>query len=138
MPTKLRNFLAVIAGMLTGVFVNSGILELWQLYVPPPAGFSSKGISEMASTMYLLSLKDFIGPLLAHAMGTFVGAVLAARIGRGHPLRMTLPIAFLFFCAGAYMVYELPSPLWFNITDLTLAYFPMAILATRLFRGKKY
>jgi hypothetical protein len=35
---------------------------------------------------------------------------------------------------GVYMVNILPSPMWFNVLDLGLAYFPMAFLGYRLGR----
>jgi hypothetical protein len=129
MSNRARNLLAVLAGIIGGMFVNSGILELANTFFPPPPGVDQSSLEGMAATMYLLSLKDFVGPFLAHAFGTLVGAIIAIRAGRGYPLRLALPVAFAFFIGGAYMVYRLPAPIWFNIADLTLAYFPMAILA---------
>lgn len=133
MSNRTRNLLAVLAGIIGGMFANSGILELAIVILPPPAGVDQSSIEKMAATMYLLSFKDFIGPFLAHAMGTLVGSVIAIRISRGNPLRVALPVAFLFFIGGALMVYQLPAPMWFNIADLTVAYFPMALLAHAMF-----
>jgi hypothetical protein len=38
-------------------------------------------------------------------------------------------VAGLFFFGGAYMVSVLPAPIWFNVLDLVVAYFPMMYLA---------
>jgi hypothetical protein len=50
---------------------------------------------------------------------------------------MVMLIASLFFAGGIYMVMLLPSPLWFNLTDLILAYFPMAFLGYYLLKKKQ-
>jgi hypothetical protein len=50
---------------------------------------------------------------------------------------MVMLIASLFFVGGIYMVMLLPSPLWFNLTDLILAYFPMAYLGYYLLKKKQ-
>jgi hypothetical protein len=41
-------------------------------------------------------------------------------------------VAGLFFFDGAYMVSVLPAPIWFNVLDLVVAYFPMMYLAQLL------
>ena len=61
-------------------------------------------------------------------MGTFVGALVAAIIAATHKMPIVIIISSLFFLGGAFMVYLLPSPMWFNIVDLVLAYFPMGFL----------
>jgi VIT1/CCC1 family predicted Fe2+/Mn2+ transporter len=82
--------------------------------------------------MDLMGPEHFLMPFIAHALGTLAGAMLAARLSNA--LRPALSIGFLFFLGGAYMIYILPSPLWFSIADLMLAYLPMAWLGYRLGR----
>jgi hypothetical protein len=45
-------------------------------------------------------------------------------------------IAGLFFAGGLYMVFILPAPLWFDLTDLIIAYFPMAFIGYKLAKRK--
>jgi hypothetical protein len=47
-------------------------------------------------------------------------------------MQISLIIGSLFFVGGLQMVMELPSPMWFNVLDLGLAYFPMVWLGHRL------
>lgn len=131
MNKSVINFLAILAGMVVGAFANSGIISLGLMVIPFPQGADS-----ITSAMPMLSPKDFIFPFLAHALGTLTGSIVAVRLGKGHPLRLALPVSTLFFFGGVYMVNLLPSPLWFNVLDLSLAYFPMAWLAVRL-AGRK-
>lgn len=129
MNKSLINFFAIVAGMLVGGFTNTGIISLGPIIIPAPEGADFSTAESLAAAMPMLSARHFIFPFLAHAIGTLVGCVVAIRIGKGHPLRLALPVSVLFFLGGAYMVNILPSPLWFNVLDLSLAYFPMAWLA---------
>ena len=137
MKYNLMSFLAVVAGALIGGLVNSGIISIGPLVIPPPEGADFSTQESLAASMPLLSAQHFIFPFLAHALGTLVGCIVAVRIGKGHPLRLALPVSLLFFIGGAWMVNQLPSPLWFNIADLSLAYFPMAWLAARIASRKR-
>lgn len=123
------NFLAILAGMLVGSFTNLGITKLGPVLIPLPDGVDLSTEESLITAMPLLSPRHFISIFLAHAVGTLVGCVVAVLVGKGHPLRLALPVSTLFFLGGAYMVNILPSPLWFNVLDLSLAYFPMAWLA---------
>ena len=71
-------------------------------------------------------------PFLAHALGTFVGAFLAAKIATTHQLKFALVIGVIFFYGGIQMSIQLPAPLWFDIADIGFAYIPMAYLGYRL------
>lgn len=127
MKPGLKRILAVITGMAVGSTVNMLILHTGTTYlIPPPAGADISTPEALAASMPLFQAKHFIFPFLAHALGTLVGAVAAALISPLSPLRTGLPVGLLFLLGGAYMVYELPSPAWFNVLDLTCAYIPMA------------
>jgi hypothetical protein len=109
----IKNILAVIAGLIIGACVNMGILMLFMKLIPP-----------------IFELQNFIGPFLAHALGTFVGAFIVAVITKN--LRLSLIIGFSFLIGGAMEVASLSAPLWFNVLDLVLAYIPMAYLGFKL------
>jgi hypothetical protein len=47
-------------------------------------------------------------------------------------MKISLGIGFLFLLGGIMMVYMLPGPVWFAITDLAVAYVPMAWLGGKL------
>jgi hypothetical protein len=76
--------------------------------------------------------KHFLMPFLAHALGTFVGAFIAAKIAATSKMVIAIAIGIVFMIGGIMMVMMLPSPLWFDATDLALAYIPMAYLGSRL------
>jgi hypothetical protein len=82
--------------------------------------------------MHLFEPKHFIFPFLAHALGTFVGAVIATLIAPGKSPIAASIVGGLFFLGGLANVFMLPSPAWFNAVDLLLAYAPAAWVGHRV------
>jgi hypothetical protein len=76
----------------------------------------------------LMEPKHFVIPWLAHALGTWVGALLISWWQPKWSLWGVLAVGGVFFVGGLMMVQLVPAPLWFVVLDLGLAYFPMAFL----------
>jgi hypothetical protein len=128
----IRNILAVIIGIVVGSVVNMSIINISSSLIPPPNGVDVTTFEGLNATMHLFEPKHFLMPFLAHALGTFFGALLAALIAATHKMKFALSIGFLFLIGGAMNVYMLPSPLWFSVLDLIVAYIPMAYFAGKL------
>ena len=128
----IRNVLALLAGAAIGGLLNGSIIMISGNIIPPPAGVDVTTEAGLKAGLHLFEPKHFIMPLLAHAIGTFVGALACVRIAVSMKMVLALMIGVLFFAGGAQMVMILPAPMWFNITDLVLAYIPMAFLAARV------
>lgn len=132
MHPVLRNILFVLLSIFAGGLVNMAIIMVSGSIIPPPEGADLTTTEGLKASMHLFGPKNFIMPFLAHALGTFVGAYLAARLVPSRGMAIALGIGVLNFIGGAMMVAQLPSPLWFNVLDLGVAYLPMAYLAARL------
>lgn len=132
MQPILRNILAVIAGIFIGSFVNMGIIMISGSIIPPPNGADVTTMEGLKATMHLFEPKHFIFPFLAHALGTLVGALLAARFAANNHMRFALAIGVFFLIGGITSVYMLPSPLWYTVVDLVGAYLPMGYLGGKL------
>ncbi|MES2619594.1 MAG: hypothetical protein V4615_01995 [Bacteroidota bacterium] len=128
MNPTLRNILAVIAGVIFGSIVNMSIIMSSGNIIPPPAGVDLTNMESLKTNMHLFQPKHFLLPFLAHALGTFAGALITALIAVSHQMKFAIGIGVWFLIGGIANVFMLPSPLWFTITDLALAYFPMAFL----------
>ncbi len=137
MNSILRNTLAFIVGTIVGALCNGLIIQLGPLIIPNPEGVDNSSMESLKNTIHLFQAKHFIVPFLAHSIGTFIGAFLAVKLCVSHHLKIALIISALFFIGGAYMVKLLPAPMWFNVTDLVLAYFPMGYLAFVLGKRKQ-
>ncbi len=132
----VRNILAVLAGLFSGGLLNMGIILISGSVIPPPEGANLTTPEGLAAAMPLMQPIHFLMPFLAHALGTLFGAWVSTFVANKNQLTVALIIGALFFVGGAINVAMLPSPLWFNVVDLVLAYFPMAYLALKL-RGVK-
>lgn len=134
----LRNVLAVIAGIVGGSVLNMGIIMMSGSVIPPPEGADVTTTESLKASMHLFEPRHFIMPFLAHALGTFAGAFLAALIAATHQMKFALAIGFFFLAGGIASVFMLPSPTWFTVLDLAGAYIPMAWLGGKLaLRTKK-
>ena len=128
----VRNILAVIAGLVVGGAVNMGIIMISGSIIPPPEGVDNTTMEGLKAGMHLFQPKHFILPFLAHALGTFVGALLAAIIAATHKMKFALSIGIFFLVGGIANVIMLPSPTWFTVVDIAGAYIPMSYLARKL------
>jgi hypothetical protein len=132
MKPILKNTLAILSGLIIGSIVNMAIITYGPIIIPPPIGADVTTEEGLKTAMTLFEPKHFIMPFLAHAIGTFVGAFLTYNIAANYKLLLTYILALFFLAGGIYMVFILPSPLWFSAIDLIAAYIPMAYLAIKL------
>lgn len=132
MKIILKNILAVVIGLFVGATVNMGLINISGSIIPPPAGADTTTMEGLKAAMELFEAKHFIFPFLAHALGTLVGASLAALIAGSHQLKFAMVIGVFFLIGGITMVFQVPSPLWFSVLDLGVAYLPMAWIGWKI------
>ncbi len=132
----IKNILTVIAGLIFGSFVNMGIIMISSHIITPPEGADVTTMEGLKASIHLFQPKHFIFPFLAHALGTFFGAFLTAKICANHKIQYSLVISAFFLAGGIANILMLPSPIWFTVLDLVGAYIPMGYIAGKL-AGKK-
>jgi hypothetical protein len=132
MRTFARNFLAFVLGFLVGSLVNMGLVKLGPMVFPLPAGLDMTTPEGLKAAMPQLQPQHFIFPFLAHALGTFVGALIACRAASSHGHLFAWLIGGLTMLGGIVASVMFPAPIWFKVVDLTFAYLPMAWLAIQL------
>lgn len=133
---KLRNILAIIAGLVIGSIVNMSLIMLSGKVILLPEGIDNTTTEGLAKGIHLFEPKHFLFPFLAHALGTFAGAWITTKLSISKKIINPLIVGGFFLIGGISMVFQLPAPIWFNIPDLIFAYIPMAYLGYVL--GKKY
>lgn len=134
MRAFLKGLLAVVVGLVVGSAVNMGLILLGARVVPAPAGVDTTTSEGLAAAMPLLGPAHFVFPFLAHALGTFAGALLATWIAGRVSRVPAAVIGALFLAGGIASCFMLPAPRWFEVLDVVLAYLPFAWLGYRLGR----
>ncbi|MGH7662879.1 MAG: hypothetical protein ACRENI_01055 [Gemmatimonadaceae bacterium] len=132
MNPVVRNILAVVVGFVVGSLVNMGLILVSGSIIAPPAGADVTTMEGLKASIQLFEPKHFLFPFLAHALGTLVGASIAASMAISRKRQLALVIGVLFLAGGVANVFMLPSPMWFNAVDLLGAYLPMAWLGGKL------
>lgn len=129
-----RSIIAILVGVIGGSLVNMALIVVSGDIIPPPPGADVTTMEGLQASLHLFSPKHFIMPWLAHALGTFIGAFLAALLAPVYKMRYALSIGLFFLLGGIVNVFMLKAPLWFLIIDLGLAYLPMSYLGGLLIR----
>lgn len=132
----MKKLLFLLIALILGATFNSILLNVGMKIIPPPQGFDMNNPLELAKAMKVMEVRHFLFPFLAHALGTLFGVIFFTYFSKSNKLFFPMLIAGLFFAGGLYMVLILPSPIWFNVLDLVLAYFPMALLGYKIAKPK--
>lgn len=132
MNPTLRNVLAIAGGLFIGAIVNGAIINLSGKVIPPPNGADVTTMEGLKASIHLFEPKHFIMPFLAHAIGTLIGAFIAARFGATAPMKLAFIVGAFFMVGGLTNIIMLPAPMWFNVVDLVFAYIPMAWIGGKL------
>ncbi len=132
-----KNVLAVISGVVIGSMVNMGLINIGPQIVSLPDGADLSTMDGLRDSMKLFTPMNFLFPFLGHALGTLSGAFVAAKVASSHQVKFAIGIGVFFLIGGATMVSMLGGPMWFNVSDLLLAYIPMGYLGGILACGKR-
>ncbi|MDG2124515.1 MAG: hypothetical protein P8J87_12495 [Verrucomicrobiales bacterium] len=132
-----KNILAVVVGIASGMAVNMAVVGVGPSVVPLPEGADVSTVEKLSESMALFAPENFIFPFLAHALGTFAGAFVAAKLAGSQALKLAIGTGLWFMLGGGAMALLVGGPAWFNVCDLLLAYLPMGYLGGRLAGGKK-
>jgi len=128
----IRNILGVVLGLVIGSIVNGGIIMIAPSIVPLPEGMNPMDPVSIAAHIDQFTFGNFAMVFLAHALGTFVGALIACKIAGSHHSKMAYLIGILFLAGGIMNAFNIPAPAWFIALDILLAYLPMAFLAQKI------
>ena len=135
--TILKNVWAVFAGVVVGSLVNMAIVILGIFIIPLPEGASIWDPESLKAVVQTAGPTFFIPALLAHAIGTLVGAAVAAYFATTRKMAFAIGIGCWFLIGGIAAIAMNGGPLWFKIVDLVGAYIPMGFLGGKLAGGDK-
>ena len=127
----LLNVASVLLGVLLGSIIIFGADFLDQALFPLPPGVNPRDPSALKAAMAHIPVGAFVVVLIGWIIGTFSGALVAARIARRYKVRCGMLVGVLFWGAGIANMLEIPHPLWFWVVGVAI-FLPAAYLGTKL------
>lgn len=122
----MRKFIAVIAGLISGLIVISFIEHLGQLIFPDEIAFwSETNSTDTTDFLAAIPANRMMIILLAYLLGSFIaGSVSAIITGQ---IQFALLPGMILLLFGILQVVFIPHPMWFVIVSLCI-YLPAAYL----------
>jgi hypothetical protein len=140
MPPIVRSALSIFLGMISSFFLILAIEMLGGLMIPPPPGLFAPEAETVAEARKLISPAMFAIVLVAWAIGTFIGAGIAARIAPRWKLGHGMIIGVLLLLASINQMGMFPHPTWVWVIGLAeflpVAYFGAKLTASSMSNNK--
>ena len=108
------------------------LVNIGPFIVPLPEGADVSSMERLRETMERFTPANFLFPFLGHALGTLVGAIVAAKWSASRKRIPAMAVGVAFLAGGVVAMTMIGGPIWFNACDLLLAYIPMAWLGSYL------
>lgn len=131
MKPIFKNIIAIVLGWIVGSVVNMGLIQIGH-NIFPIEGINPKDLKALSEIMPTLDSEYFIFPFLAHAIGALAGAIIAGVLATKHKMKFSLGIGAFFLLGGIAASIMIPAPTWYVITDIILAYIPMAWIGGKI------
>lgn len=135
--TIVKCILAMVLGLVLGGVANMALIMMSGHVIPPPVGADMTAAEGIRAALPRLEARHFLFPFMAHALGTLLGAFIAAKMAPRHKLAAALLVGSIFFVGGIMAARMIPAPVWFIVLDLVGAYFPFALLGFALARPRQ-
>lgn len=127
----VRNIIAVIVGWIAGSIINMSLIQFGHMILPLD-GVDPNDLQALGEAMQAAGFEYFIFPFLAHALGSFAGALVAGLTAVNHKMKFALGVGGFFLLGGIMVSTMIPAPVWFVAVDLIFAYIPTAWIAGRI------
>jgi hypothetical protein len=136
MHPLVRSILAILAGIIVGSVIIAALEFVGHLVYPLPEGLDPRDpVDRKALEDYVANapVGSHLLLLLAYAVGTFVGAWLAAALAGRKPIVHGIIAGAFFLLATIANLQMIEHPTWFVVVNLVLV-LPLAYAGAKLVR----
>ena len=131
----LQSILAVLAGIVLGMFVITGVESIIPLVYPLPQAVDPKDLEAMRTMLAGMPTGVFVILMSGWILGALAGGLLAARLAstwfHRRPMAHALAVGVLQSVGAVANFVMLPHPTWVLVGGL-FVFIPMALLGGRL------
>lgn len=114
----LRDILAGVLGIAIAVAIVFLTDELSHMLYPFPSGVDPSDPDALRAYIATVPLGAFLLVMGGWVLGTFVGAVVATRIGTAKPWVYPAIVGIFMLAGTTATLIAIPHPLWFSIVSL--------------------
>jgi len=136
MNKTVQNILAILAGGIAGMALNGWLVSITGSVVPLPEGVDPDNLESIKANIHLYSWKNYIMPFAAHALGTLLAALVAAKIWVGNKMVPGYVFGGFFLLGGIAAAIMIGTPPIPTAVDLILAYLPFGWFGAKLAGAK--
>ncbi|MBN4051924.1 hypothetical protein JYT53_00315 [Cytophagaceae bacterium AH-315-L13] len=127
----LRNSLSIGAGIITGGMLIFLVETLGHTIYPHPADFDYTDKEALAELIQNAPIGALLFVILAWAVGSFGGGLVASLISNEDKIRKALIVGVVLMILGIMNMLMVPHPIWFWILGMAV-YLPMAYLGGKI------
>lgn len=131
---RVRNIVAVGAGVFVGVILIVVLQATNSLLFPPPPGTDPSDMASMQRAMEAMTTPAFLGLIAGYLIATSVACYVAARLAATNPRLRARLVGLAFVVAEIMNFRALPHPSWVVVGSIASFMFAMVLgpaLATR-------
>jgi hypothetical protein len=129
----IRSMLGLVCGIITAMMVIFAFQKIGAVFYPMAQGADLTDPEALRQVMAAMPVGAFVTLLAGYAVGTFIGAWVAASIAGRAAIAHALIVGCFFFLANIANVIMIPHPLWYVAASMLL-FLPCAYLGGRLAR----
>jgi hypothetical protein len=135
MNERVKNIIAVVAGVISGVATIFICEMINSMNIKMPEGLDMNNRAAMAAWMQTLPLSAYLVVLAGYIVGAIDGAVVATLVSGRTTARPAVIVGVVLTVAGIMNVMMLPQPGWFVAASLSVS-LPFAYLGYLLARKR--
>lgn len=131
----IKRILAVLGGLFFGVITITIVEKLGNYLFPRPAGIKDNDMEALKQYVETAPLMALLFVILGYALGAFVAGFSSTKIAGDGKKTYAMICGIIFLLQGIYMMYILPTPIWFWI--LGIAVWGLVLAGYKLALNKK-
>lgn len=121
-----KRILAVVGGLFFGALTITIVEKLGHYLFPRPVGIKDNDMEALKHYVETAPLMALLFVILGYALGAFVAGFFSTKIAGDGKKTYAIICGIIFLLQGIYMMYILPTPIWFWILGIAVWGFVLA------------
>lgn len=133
---RLRKFIAVATGTVSGIVTLFLIETTGHLMSPPPADININDMEAIKAYTANAPVIVFVMLIIAYALGSLLGGYIAGLLSTDKKMDNALSVGGILLGLGTFNLFSLPHPTWVIVVAL-IVFIPFSWIGGRLSEKKE-